>query len=58
MSPQKLKLKSTLPKQDKSKAAKKANNPKEIQDFFGRQLGYFMIKASQKTNKISTKTLK
>jgi len=58
MSPQKLKLKSTLKKQDKSIAAKKANNPKETHDFLGRQLGYLITKANQKTNSTSIKTLK
>ena len=39
-------------------AIKKPIKPNEIQLFFGLYSGYLIIKASQKTNKISIKILK
>lgn len=56
--PQKLKLKSTVVKQDKIIAAKKPIRPNEIHDFFGRYSGYLMIKANQIMNSASIKILK
>jgi hypothetical protein len=58
MSPQKLRLKSTLQKQEAKQAKKKKIRPRVIKDFLGRELGNFTQQATKKINKISIKMLK